>query len=83
MYVNGSYFDITAEQAVDGAKAYGGTLSEGTRDILDLLSEVYITFPDMHSAASWAKAYDLMSKINISFHGHVFSDQWTIRYDFK
>jgi hypothetical protein len=83
VYVNGSYYDATAQMVVSGSISYGGTLSEGTWEILDLLSEVFITFPNLHSATSWAEAFDISHKVNIAFHGDKLSDKWTVRYDYK
>jgi hypothetical protein len=82
MYVNGQYLDISVQDALKGAEVYGGTLSDGTWDIIDLLTEVFITFPNMHSAASWAEAYEVSDKVNIAFHGTKLSDKWTVRYVF-
>lgn len=67
---------------VELAKDYQGTVDESVVNLLDLLDEVFITFPTMLKAALWAETYHVADKVNIAFHGTYLSDEWTVRLVF-
>jgi hypothetical protein len=82
IHVNGQIGYIPVRNVVTASNGYGGTLTDGTLELIDLLGEVFITFPNMHSATSWAETYDVSDRVNIAFHGTKLSDKWTVRYVF-
>jgi hypothetical protein len=82
IHVNGQTGYIPVRNVVTASNGYGGTLTDGTLALLDLLNEVLITFPNLHSATSWAETYEIGDRVNIAFHGTKLSDSWTVRYEF-
>lgn len=77
--------EMTPVEKVATSVMYGGKYDQTCLEMMvaGLITTICISFPDMHSAASWAMTNSIEHHVNILFHPVHFDEPLIVRYASK